>query len=236
MTLPFRHNDQPIAAGELGYPCPEPPQPGATVELASGVHWVRMPLPFALDHVNVWLLEDGIAKSGAALWTSVDTGVAIDSIRQYWQRLLPSFPLRRQIVTHCHPDHLGLAAWLEHKTGAALSISQGEYTTAHLIWGESGGYGIPAMLALFKTHGLEAAVSEELLLRGNSFRHNIPEIPNHYHRLLDGDELAIGERAWSVIAGFGHSPEHSSLYCKELGILISGDMLLPRISTNISVM
>jgi glyoxylase-like metal-dependent hydrolase (beta-lactamase superfamily II) len=144
--------------------------------------------------------------------------------------------LRRQIVTHCHPDHLGLSDWLEQETGAPLFISQGEYTTAHLIWGQIGSYGLAATLELFKAHGLDPAIGEAIALRGNAFKHSIPEIPRHFHRLLDGDQLTIGDRVWSVIAGFGHSPEHSSLYCEELRMLISGDMLLPRISTNVSVM
>ena len=221
---------------QLHYPQEQLPEAGDSLELAPGVRWVRMPLPFALDHINLWLLEDGVGDNGSALWTAVDTGVAIDAIKDNWRRLLPAFPLRRQIVTHCHPDHLGLAAWLEKETGAPLWMTLGEYLTGHMISEQIDGYGIPRMLELFKAHGLDRLRLGELALRGNAFKKIVPEIPATYRRLFEGQDVAIGQRTWRVMVGFGHSPEHAALYCDESHLLISGDMLLPRISTNISVM
>lgn len=220
----------------LSYPQEQLPEAGASLELAPGVRWVRMPLPFALDHINLWLLEDGVGETGTALWTAVDTGVANDVIKDNWRRLLPVYPLRRQIVTHCHPDHLGLAAWLENETGAPLWMTLGEYLTAHMICAQIDGYGVTRMLELFKAHGLDQHRLDELALRGNAFKTNVPEIPKTYRRLFEGQDVAIGRRTWRVMVGFGHSPEHAALYCDESRLLISGDMLLPRISTNISVM
>ena len=219
----------------LSYPQERLPEAGASLELAPGVRWVRMPLPFALDHINLWLLEDGVGAAGAPLWTAVDTGIATEAIRENWRRLLPAHPLRRQIVTHCHPDHLGLAAWLQQETGAPLWMSLGEYLTAHMISAQQDGYSIPAMLSLFAAHGLDQQTLEALALRGNAFKRNVPEIPATYRRLFAGEDIAIGQHSWRVMAGFGHSPEHAALYCDDLHLLISGDMLLPRISTNISV-
>ena len=219
----------------LSYPLEPLPEPGASLEVAPGILWLRMPLPFLLDHINLWLLEDGTSERGATLWTAVDTGVAVDVLKDCWRRLLPDHPLRRQIVTHCHPDHLGLAAWLERETGAPLWITLGEYLTAHMFCGQIGNYGIAAMLKLFRQHGLDERWLEELARRGNAYGKVVPEIPATYHRLFAGQDIAIGGKSWRVIVGHGHAPEHASLYCAELATLISGDMLLPRISTNMSV-
>ncbi len=212
----------------IDYPFEQLPDPGSALEVAPGVLWIRMPLPFALDHVNLWLIEDGPG------WTAVDTGIALDGVKDCWRRLLPSHPLRRQIVTHFHPDHLGLAGWLERETGAPLWITQGEYLTAHMVCEQFGGYGIPAMLALFVRHGLDDSRAAALAERGNAYKRNLSEIPATYCRLIDDQSTAIGGRDWRVIAGYGHSPEHAALHCAELKLLISGDMLLPRITTNVS--
>jgi glyoxylase-like metal-dependent hydrolase (beta-lactamase superfamily II) len=212
----------------LRFPQPTPPAAGDASAVAPGVHWLRMPLPFALDHINLWLLEDGEG------WTAVDTGIALDPVKAAWERILVGKRLDRQIVTHFHPDHLGLAAWLEERTGAPLWITQGEYLTAHVIHAQIGGYSVAAMLAFFRTHGLDATRLQALEKRGNAYALGVPVIPLTYRRIYDGEEIAIGGNAWRTIVGHGHAPEHASLYCESLGVLIAGDMLLPRISTNVS--
>jgi glyoxylase-like metal-dependent hydrolase (beta-lactamase superfamily II) len=217
---------------QISYPCENPPATGTTSAVAPGVHWLRMPLPFALDHINLWLLEDG------AGWTAIDTGIARDAVKEAWKSVLASFSterhLVRQIVTHFHPDHLGLAAWLETETGAPLWMTQGEYLTAHLIAEGVAPFSIAAMLVFFRQHGLDEARLAALEERGNAYRRNVPALPATYHRLAEGDRVVIGENAWRIIVGHGHAPEHASLYCAELGVLIAGDMLLPRITTNVS--
>ncbi|MCF8177944.1 MAG: MBL fold metallo-hydrolase [Sulfuritalea sp.] len=218
------------------------PAPGVAVTVAPGVEWLCMPLPFALNHINLWLLAD---KDGYA---AVDTGFALDPIKEAWKLALagpkseipgeqgPARQLTRCIVTHCHPDHLGLAAWLEQETGASLWISQGEYLVAHMIVEQIGSFSIGAMVEFFRQHGLDQTRIDGLIARGNGYKSGVPAIPSTYQRLFNGQLLKIGDHEWRTIAGFGHAPEHMSLYCAELGVLISGDMLLPRISTNISVM
>ena len=217
---------------QIQYPCETPPAPGTSLPVAPGVEWLRMPLPFALDHINLWLLEDGEG------FTAVDTGIALDTVKAAWKSVLTSLPterrLTKQIVTHFHPDHLGLAAWLEAETGAPLWMTQGEYLTAHLIAAGVPPFGIPAMLDLFRAHGLDEARLAALDQRGNAYRRGVPAIPARYNRIREDDVLRIGGNDWQVIIGYGHAPEHASLYCATLGVLISGDMLLPRISTNVS--
>jgi len=189
-----------------------------------------MPLPFALNHINTWLLADGDG------YAAVDTGFAQEPIKDAWKSALAGRRLTRTIVTHCHPDHLGLAAWLEQETGAGLWIAQGEYLAAHMMVEQIAGYRISAMVEFFRRHGLEQSRIDGLVERGNGYKRGVPEIPATYQRLFHDQRLRIGEHEWRTIVGHGHAPEHMSLYCAELGVLISGDMLLPRISTNISVM
>ena len=218
------------------YPFAKPPLAGETFEVAPGIHWLRMPLPFALNHINLWLLEEDDG------WTIVDTGFALDAVRECWQTILARLRttarggrILRIIVTHFHPDHLGLAAWLQEQTGAPVHMTLGEYLTAHAVWHEVGGHGNQPMLRQFRAHGLDADRCAALERRSGNYNRGVPSLPNDYHRLFAGEELTIGKHRWQVRVGYGHSPEHAALYCGELGVLISGDMLLPKISTNISV-
>jgi glyoxylase-like metal-dependent hydrolase (beta-lactamase superfamily II) len=215
----------------IDYPFATPPETGTTVEVAAGVHWLRMPLPFALDHINLWLLEDGEG------FTAVDTGIAMDAVKQAWKSALAgrhNSKLCRQIVTHFHPDHLGLAGWLESEYGAPLWMTQGEYLTASVIAAGLPPFDIPSMVALFRAHGLDAERCAALEARGNAYRRGVPVIPATFQPIFADDILTIGAHNWQVIIGHGHAPEHASLYCAELKVLIAGDMLLPRISTNVS--
>jgi glyoxylase-like metal-dependent hydrolase (beta-lactamase superfamily II) len=114
----------------LEYPFPEVPAPGTTVEVAPGIHWLSMPLPFQLNHINLWLLEDKDEK-GQDGWTVVDTGIGNAGTRALWEKILEKKHVKRVIVTHYHPDHAGNAAWLCQRHGAELWTTQGEYLTAH---------------------------------------------------------------------------------------------------------
>jgi glyoxylase-like metal-dependent hydrolase (beta-lactamase superfamily II) len=222
------------------YPFATPPAAGDTFEVAPGIRWLRMPLPFALDHINLWLLEDEV--DGQAGWTIVDTGFALDAVRQCWERILAGLAatprggrILRIIVTHFHPDHIGLAAWLQEKTGATIHMTLGEYLTAHAVWHEIGGHGTEAMLCQFRAHGLGAERCAALAANRGGYNRGVAGLPTTYQRLFDGDQFCVGGERWQVRVGFGHSPEHAALYCASLGVLISGDMLLPKISTNISI-
>jgi glyoxylase-like metal-dependent hydrolase (beta-lactamase superfamily II) len=143
--------------------------------------------------------------------------------------------ISRIIVTHFHPDHLGLAAWLQERTAAPVCMTVGEYLTAHAVWHEVGGHGNQPMLRQFRAHGLDEERCAALERRSGGYNRGVPTLPTAYQRVFDGDELIIGGQRWQVRVGYGHSPEHAALYSPDLGVLISGDMLLPKISTNISV-
>jgi glyoxylase-like metal-dependent hydrolase (beta-lactamase superfamily II) len=226
----------------LQYPQATPPAPGETREIAPGIRWLRMPLPFALDHINLWLLED--EHGGEAGWTIVDCGLGNDATRALWERILAEHvrgrPVHRIIVTHHHPDHFGQAAWLLGRVGAEsrtvdLWMSQAEFLTAHAMHASLAGYAFERVLAMFRANGLAGDRFEKLKERGMAYRRGVPQLPITYRRLMEGQAHTIAGREWRVIMGYGHAPEHAALWCEELELLISGDMVLPKISTNVSV-
>ncbi len=217
----------------LDYPFAAPPDPGEVIEVAPRVFWLRMPLPFALDHINLWLLADDDG------FTLVDCGYGDGATRAVWERhfatTLAAQPIRRIIATHCHPDHVGNAAWLSERFGAAVAMTPAEYLTAHALAGQHAGYGPMPTIQFFRRHGMSAEHVAAMDMRGNHYRKGVPELPESFERLQDGATRKAGGTTWRVLEGHGHSPEHASLHSAESGVLISGDMLLPRISTNVSV-
>ncbi|QHI99281.1 MBL fold metallo-hydrolase [Xylophilus rhododendri] len=223
---------------QLDYPWSDTlPEPGTAMELLPGVRWLRMGLPFALNHVNLWLLRDRI--DGREGWSVVDCCIDAPASRAQWQQVfeqgLDGLPILRVIVTHMHPDHIGLAHWLCERWQAPLWISATDYHAACLAIGRDASAGA-SEAAFHASHGLRDAATLELLdERSGYYRSLVPAVPANFRRMLDGDEIAIGEHRWRCIVGYGHAPEHIALYSPALGVLIGGDMMLPRISTNISV-
>jgi len=209
----------------LDYPYPDTPAPGKTTEVAPGVRWLSMPLPFALDHINLWVVDD----------TIVDTGIGDEKTRGYWEEILAGRKIERVILTHYHPDHAGNAAWLCKKFGVPLWTTQGEYLTAHAVRESSAGYTSEAVIDVFLKNGLDPARAAKMLGRGNRYAALVPDFPTSYRRIIHGDRVRIGGREWRAFIGHGHAPEHLSLYCEALNVVIAGDMLLSTISTNVSV-
>jgi glyoxylase-like metal-dependent hydrolase (beta-lactamase superfamily II) len=224
---------------QLAYPFGDTlPAPGALHEVAPGVSWLRMPLPFALDHINLWLLRDEL--DGRDGFSAVDCGVATDATRDAWEQVfagpMAGAPLLRVLATHCHPDHVGLSGWLCDRFGAPFWITAGEFGFARMMAAALPGVDGPAAIPHFERHGLvDPEMLDQMRSRRNYYPSLVPAVPDAYTRLQDGQQLRIGNAAWRVIAGYGHSPEHAALYCEERKLLISGDMVLPRISTNVSV-
>lgn len=231
---------------ELDYPLGDVlPGPGQTLEVAPGVRWIRMALPFALDHINLWLLRDELESadgSGARVqgWSVVDCCISHDASRAQWEQLfageLDGLPILRVIVTHMHPDHIGLAQWLCERWNAPLWISATDYNAAKIASQSTTGFGGPATADFFASHGLTDPESlEKIRARVSYYPSMVPGVPRSFRRMMDGDAFEIGGRMWRCISGYGHAPEHIALYCDELKVLLGGDMMLPRISTNVSV-
>jgi len=214
------------------------PAIGAVQELAPGLQWLRMPLPFALDHINLWLIRD--EAGGTPGWTGVDCGVANDATRAAWEQVfagpMQDQPMLRMIATHCHPDHIGLSDWLCSRFGVPLWATTGEYGFARMMSAALPGVDGTAAIPHFERHGLvDPALRERMGERRNYYPTLVPAVPQSYTRMQEGQDIRIGQHSWRVITGFGHSPEHAALYCAGLNAMISGDMVLPRISTNVSV-
>lgn len=223
---------------QLVYPLGDSlPEPGSTLEVAPGIHWLRMPLPFALDHINLWLLRD--RQDGREGWTIVDCGIDSPETRAAWQQVfdtaLQGLPVLRVIVTHMHPDHIGLAHWLTERWQCRMWISATDFGVAQLA--RSGtGHGGDENADFLAAHGLADARTLELIRhRSDHFAQLVPALPTSYRRLLDGMVVQVADARWRCIAGHGHAPEHISLHDAQAGVLIAGDMVLPRISTNVGV-
>jgi glyoxylase-like metal-dependent hydrolase (beta-lactamase superfamily II) len=224
---------------ELHYPLADVvPAAGTTLEVAPGVRWVRMQLPFALDHINLWLLEDRI--DDAQGWTIVDCGITNEATQAAWEQVfareLGGRPVLRVIATHMHPDHLGLAHWLTERWQCPLWISATDFNVARISSQSTTGFGGERAAAFFASHGLtDPDAVAKVRARANYYAGMVPKVPASFRRLMDGMRLAIGGREWRCMAGYGHAPEHIALHAPSLEVLISGDMVLPRISTNVSV-
>lgn len=228
---------------QLHYPLGDAlPAPGSTVEVAPGVRWIRMALPFALDHINLWLLRDEMDGPQGPVqgWTVVDCCISSDASRAQWGTVFESelqgLPILRVIVTHMHPDHIGLASWLCERWNARLWISATDFNVARMASQGSTGFGGESAAHFFAQHGLTDPESiRKIQGRSNYYPSLVPAVPDRFHRMMDGDHIRIGGHGWRCISGYGHAPEHIALFSESLGVLISGDMLLPRISTNVSV-
>lgn len=216
----------------LVYPLTTPAADGSVVEVAPGVLWARMPMPMALDHINVYLLR------GERGWTVVDTGLNTDTTRELWEHIaaehLNGLPIEALVCTHWHYDHAGLARWFAEHFGVPVYMTLGEYYTMR-AYAEPAPDPLPsARLGFYLRAGLSAEGVQKLF---NSMRRDpfMAPVPPSFRRLRLGDELAIGTRRWRVVIGEGHSPEHACLYDAEAHLLLAGDQLLPRISSNVLV-
>ncbi len=210
----------------------EPPL-GETFEVAPGIHWLRMPLPFKLDHINLWLLEDGDG------WTIVDTGICRDEVKEAWETLFTDVmagrPVKKVVVTHFHPDHAGLAGWLTERFDAPLVMPLTEWTFGRMLSLDGQDGSLDAFRSFYKRAGFTPEMMEGVSRRAGGYKNIVSPIPAAFQRISDGERIEIGGRQWRMIVGRGHSPEHACLYCDEIDVLISGDQVLPKISPNVSV-
>lgn len=213
------------------------PGAGETIRIAPGISWARIPLPGSLGHINSWLLDDGPDGNGVAV---VDTGICMTVCSDAWKALyagaLADRPITRVICTHLHPDHIGLAGWIAKKQDVKLWMTRGEMLTARMIVGDASDSVPDEALAMSRASGWDDAAIEQQKAAGwGQFAKMVFPLPRSYRRMEDGDRLTIGTHEWRIVTGSGHSPEHACLWNEHEGVLVSGDQVLPRISSNVSV-
>lgn len=223
---------------KLTYPFEQAPQTGEAVDIAPGVKWLRMPLGGSLAWINVWAIEDR-SPDGQLGWAIVDTGIGGVATRNAWRSALKGplagRPVTRVFVTHMHPDHIGMAGYLTRKFDARLWITRLEFVTCRSLAADTGREAPQDALAFFKACGWDEEALESYSAKFGGFGRGLYALPDSFHRINDGDEIRIGDHVWRVVVGSGHSPEHGSLWCPDLKLMISGDQVLPKISSNVSV-
>jgi len=224
----------PVRPGRnLDYPFAARPEPGTTIVVAPGVHWVRMRLPFQLNHINLWLLEDDDG------WTIIDTGIRDEPTAEMWKLLfvgpMQNRAVKRVIVTHLHPDHVGMAGWLARRFRVDLWMSRTDYLLCRNLVADTGQEAPKEGIQFYRAAGLTEDALEAYRTRFGGFGRGVYTLPNSYRRMQDGDKIPIGDRVWQVVVGRGHAPEHACLWSEADGLFISGDQILPRISSNVSV-
>lgn len=217
----------------LAFPFPEPPAPGQVKTVAPGILWIRIPLPFRLNHINVYLIEDGDG------WAILDTGIGNEQTRAIWDALA-SGPLRgrrftRLIVTHFHPDHIGAAGWLCERFGLPLLTSQISYLGCLNISLSPGALDAKPYHDFYSRHGLSPEITTQVATRGHDYLKMVDNLPPTFERLVDGDTLQIGNRSFAVLTGDGHAPEQVMLYCAAERLFLAADQVLAKITPNVSV-
>ena len=192
-----------------------------------------MPLPFSLNHINLWAIADGEG------WAIVDTGMQTTETASAWRALLAGplggRPVTRVFVTHMHPDHVGMAGWLTRRFGCRLWMTRLEYLTCRVLVADTGREAPADGVSFYRRAGWDDDAIEQYKVRFGSFGKGTHALPDSFRRLHDGETVRIGEHDWVVVVGSGHSPEHACLHCPELKLFVSGDQVLPRISSNVSV-
>lgn len=218
----------------IRYPHEAPPAEGEALEVADGVFWIRLPLPMKLDHVNCFALDDGDS------WTIVDTGFSTKRSRAIWEKVLAGplkgKPVGRVIVTHHHPDHVGLAGWFQKEHGAELVATRTSWLFARMLTLDDQALPTDETLAHWKAAGMDDSIyAKRAAERPFNFADIVYPMPLGFKRIKEGDQIRIGGRDWDIHIGNGHAPEHATFWSKDCSLVLAGDQILPSISSNIGV-
>ena len=223
-----------IAPKGLNYPWEAPPEHGVPIEVSEGVLWFRLPLPMKLDHVNVYALDEGDS------WTVIDTGFASKKCKAIWQGMmdgpLGGKPISRVVVTHHHPDHIGLAGWLKSDFGAELVTTRTAWLTARMLTLDVQEVPNAETLAFYKLSGMDAELyAKRATERPFNFADIVAPIPLGYTRIQEGEQIKMGGRTWDIHMGNGHAPEHATFWSQDDNLVLAGDQILSSISPNVGV-
>ncbi len=217
----------------LTYPFGSPPSSGEAVRVAPDVLWMRLAMPIALNHINVYAVEDGDG------WALVDTGLDLVGTRAEWDALLAGplggRPVTRVICTHMHPDHIGLAGWLCERFDAPLVMPRLEYAMARMLLADTGQAAPEAGAVFYRAAGWDEQQVEGYRTGYGQFGRVVSPMPSGFVRMKEGCPVRISGHDWRVVIGEGHSPEHACLWRESDDVVLGGDQILPKISSNVSV-
>ena len=218
----------------MRHPWEEPPAPGEAIEVAKGVLWMRLPLPMKLDHVNVYALDDGDS------WTVIDTGFSSKKTRAIWEQLmagpLAGKPVKRVVVTHHHPDHIGNAGWFQSEHGAELVATRTAWLFARMLTLDVQEVWPQETLDYYRSAGMDPEIyAKRVADRPFNFADVVYPMPLGFTRIQQGDVFRMGGRDWDVHMGNGHAPEHATFWSRDDNLVITGDQILSSISPNIGV-
>ncbi|MCY4181126.1 MAG: MBL fold metallo-hydrolase [Litoreibacter sp.] len=219
--------------GSLSYPFETIPEEGAAIEVAPDILWMRLPLPMALDHVNVYAIADGDG------WVIVDTGFFSKRGVAIWKGLLAGplqgKPVSEVIFTHHHPDHIGMAGWFQSEHGAQLLTTRTAWLMARMLTLDVQPVPTPEAITFYTRGGMDPEILEKRKSeRPFNFADCVAPMPQGYRRIKQGDRIRLGDRIWDVRIGHGHAPEHA-IFWSDDGIVLGGDQLLPSISPNLGL-
>lgn len=214
-------------------PFPDAPSEGEAIEVADGILWLRIPLPMVLDHVNAYALRD------ADGWTIIDTGVNSKRTKALWETIfagpLGGVPVTRLIVTHHHPDHVGLAGWFQ-KRGADLHMTRTAWLFSRMLTLDEQTQATDEQVQFWINAGMSAEVlAERRAERPFNFADMVHPMPLGFERLHEGSSIEMGGRTWDIRFGHGHAPDHATFWSRDEEVVIGGDQLLATISPNIGV-
>lgn len=209
------------------------PAPGEAIEVADRILWFRLPLPMKLDHVNIYALDDGDS------WTIVDTGFQSDASYEAWETALngplKGKPVKRVVVTHHHPDHIGLAGWFKAEHGAEIYTTRTAWLQARLMVAEDSDAAFEAQVQHMTRAGAPEEMIELSRKRRGFFSGFVHPLTPGFKRIKEGDRITMGGRAWRVFIGNGHAPEHATFWSADGELVLAGDQILPKISPNLGV-
>tara|TARA_R110000824_G_scaffold99123_3_gene236221 strand:- start:6704 stop:7822 length:1119 start_codon:yes stop_codon:yes gene_type:complete len=236
------HGFDPIESDGLTYPLGDyEPKFGEYFELMPGIGWTRTPVPGPLGHINNWILSDRHAD-GSDGFAIADTGLFMPEVIEAWKHLFEEGALQGQsatkiIVTHYHPDHVGCAGWLAKRFKAPLHMNRTEWLLTRMILADKRD-GVPQeALDEWRFCGWDQHLIDEFTEKGwGRFASVVSDLPVGHIRMEEGTRLRTGDHEWRVMIGNGHTPEHACLIDDSAKVMISGDQILPRITSNISTM